>query len=108
MNPELTSFIALQIQALFSGNEVAWPDTGNSEDIIFDALSSHGIAPIAYHYVTKSGLSTGWPISLINKLKEVSKQEAAVDLAREVELKKVLNMMDEKGTKSIKRLQSTF
>ena len=84
------------LKQIFKGDDPSW--TGASDvtvDSFLDALNSHGMAPVFWYWINQHGFCKDWPGSLLSEIKNTTMQEAASDMLLELELKKVLQAMDD-------------
>jgi len=94
----VSASVETHLKQIFKGNDSDWLEEDDViADEFLDALNFHGLTPVFWNWINQHGFCKDWPVSLLSAMKNVAMQEATSDLLLELELKKVLQDMDDIG-----------
>jgi len=86
------------LKQVFRGEDHDWPvDNSASNDAFLGAIKFHGLTPIFWYWINQHELCKNWPSSLLTSIQNVAMQEIASDMLIQLDLKKVLESLDNNG-----------
>jgi len=88
--------ITTLIKNVFSGEQAQWPEWESTIEADFlEIIIAHRLVPIIHYQDYKTGCCRDWPDSLRSKIADIARQETAIELGREKELRSVLELLKE-------------
>lgn len=83
------------IASLFNDEKMPWSQwQGTVDDTLIELLIQHAMVPLVHNLAHQTGCLADWPDDLKEKLADIARQEAAIELARKNDIQRVLAQLD--------------